>query len=90
MAHYSLTFWAKNIEELRKLCRNEYCLKYDDPLLRPIGSHTFDSKWNYAQCAYQEYTTGDRSLQIAIWFIRLDLALTLNITFIYFDHSGRS
>ena len=81
----SLTFWGKNIEELRRVCRNEYCLKYDDPLLRPIGSHTFDSKWNYVQCNYEEYTPDDRSLQIAIWYIRLDLALTLNITFTYFE-----
>ena len=85
MVRYSLTFLWKNIEELRKVCRNEYCLRYNDPLLRPLGSHKFDSNWSYVQCTYEEYPPGDRSLQIAIWFIRLDLALTLNITFTYFD-----
>ena len=85
MVLYSWIFWWKNIAEFRRVCRGEYCLKFDDPLRRQIGSMKFDSSWSYVFCTYEEYSPGEDTLQIASWYIRLDTALTLSITFIYFD-----
>ena len=80
IVHYALKFLYKPHMDIEKVCALFFCLKNDEPLVRPVESMRFDSNVSFRRCMYTGYRLADDSLKKFVWNIKLDFQLRWNMT----------